>query len=99
MARRSRAKWQKGGRVHSLVELAGFITSQHSQGKTDNEILFYMPFSRKPFGAPVPLNWTVLSNMSLRTIEGSIHHGSMRYVEPREVEHRDADSQQQRPVG
>ncbi len=81
MARRSRAKWQKGGTVHSVSELAGYIQAQHSQGVRDKQILFYMGSGRRP------LNWTVISNMSLRTIEGSIRHGLMRYVEPREEEH------------
>ncbi len=82
MARRSRAKWQKGVKVGTLIELAAYISTMHSRGKTDSQILFYMGFSRGR-----PLSWAVLANMTLRTIEGSIRHGSMRYVEPREAEH------------
>lgn len=82
MARRSRAKWQQGGKVRSFVELYAYISEKHSQGKTDSEILFYMGFSRRR-----PLSWTVLLNMTLHTVEGSIRHGSMRYVVRREAEH------------
>lgn len=89
MARKSRAKWQKGGTLPSLAELAEYIRAQHLLGKTDNQILFY-------FGSESgrPLNWTVISNMSLRTIEGAIRRGRIWFVEPREAEHGEEETAQ-----